>query len=369
MKLEFCCSYNLSMKKLLLLFAVCILYLSTACKFYSTTLPTYQPIPNKTFGFSADTLQKAHAFFENTTRFDAFLAIKADSVLASWGKVDVPINTHSARKSIMSVLFGIAVEKGYINIDKTLAQLGIDDAKAPLTELEKTCTIRDLLMSRSGIYIEASGETKQMKDGRPKRGQYKPGSFFYYNNWDFNVLGTIFEQETRLTIGQAIDKWLAKPLGMKKFKPRFVEYKNASYSQHRQYIIYMSAEDLARIGMMLVNDGMWQGKQIVSKAWVDESTRPYSIIPKGNKQFNMYAYLWWNDTTLQTYSADGWGGQFMLVDKANKIVVVSRNDTKRSIIGQGLYMWLGKEGYRNHHQKLYELMKAATESNSLFHNK
>ncbi len=343
------------MKKLLILCS--LLLICSSCKFQIVTPQNYLPIPPALAVKNPKIIQEAYDFLKTETQFDTFIAIQNDSILASWGEVDLPIMTHSARKSIMSVLYGIAIDKGYLKLNQTLAELGIDDAKAPLTATEKTCTVRDLLMSRSGIYIEASGETQEMKDARPKRGQHKPGEFFYYNNWGFNVLGTIFEQQTKLSIGQAMQEWLAKPLQMKLFKASFVEYKQQDYTEHRQYIIYISAEDMARIGMMMANDGRWQGTQIVSENWVKESTTPYSKDSGGNEPCDMYSYLWWNDTKNQTFWASGWGGQFMIVDKANKLVVVSRNDTGRSKIQQGLFMWKGKQGFRSHHQKLYEMMK------------
>jgi CubicO group peptidase (beta-lactamase class C family) len=325
---------------------ILIVSVCSSCKFQIATPPNYRPIPTISSAENQKAIGKAYDFLKNKTEFDAFVAIKNDSIVASWGKTDLPINTHSARKSIMSILYGIAIEKGFLRLNQTLKELNIDDSKAPLTELEKTCTIKDLLMSRSGIYIEASGETQEMKDSRPKRGQHKPGDFFYYNNWGFNVLGTIFEQQTKLSIGQAMDKWLAKPLGMKYFNENFVEYKKQDYTQHRQYLIYISAEDMSRIGILMANEGRWQGQQIVSESWVKESTTPYSKDPGGNEPLDMYSYLWWNDTKNETFWASGWGGQFMTVDVKNKLVVVSRNDTGRSLIGQGLFLWKGKQGFR-----------------------
>lgn len=354
------------MKKFKLLLGISLtivlIYLSTAFKFRTKVLNSYQPLPQKLHLINSDTIKKVYDFLESKNAFDAFIAIKNDSVAASWGSVHLPINTHSVRKSIISVLYGIAINKGYMKIDQTLAQLGIDDTKHPLTAIEKTCTIKDLLTSRSGIYLEALGETKDMKDQRPIRGQHKPGEFFYYNNWAFNVLGTIFELKTKMTIGEAIEQWLAIPLGMKHFKPSFVEYKKENYTQHKQYIIYMTAYDLAKIGLLMANNGIYNGKQIITKAWVEESTNPISFCGKGNEPLNMYSYLWWNDTLNQTFWATGWGGQFLLVDKKNKLVVVSRKDTKRSAIGKLLFIINPKQGFRIHHQKLYELIKIATAS-------
>jgi len=341
------------------LLAAPILIFSCSPRFWNGTNKTYQALPVSTDIKNPKRLKEAYEFLKEKTEYDAFIAIKNDSVLASWGDIHLPIMTHSARKSIMSVLYGIAIEKGLIRLNQTLAELKIDDNKAPLTPLEKTCTVRDLLMSRSGIYIEAAGETKEMKAARPQRGMHKPGEFFYYNNWGFNVLGTIFERQTHLSIGDAIEEWLAKPLGMKKFRASHVIYKQPDYSEHKQYIIFMTAEDLARIGMLMLNDGKWYNKTIVSANWVAESTYPHSE-DKNNEPFDHYAYLWLNDTDEGTFWASGWGGQFMIVDRKNSLVVVSRNDTGRSKLQQGLFMWKGKQGSRKHHQDLHHLMIEAS---------
>lgn len=333
-----------------------LLFLSCNNKFKTNILKSYQPLLKSNNKVNSNVINEGYNFL-NTTNFDAFIACKNDSLIASWGDVELPINTHSARKSIMSLLYGIAIGKGYLRLDQTLEELEIDDRIVPLTRVEKSCTIRDLLMSRSGIYIESPGETKEMKSNRPRRGQHKPGEFFYYNNWGFNVLGTIFEKQTKLTIGEAIEKWLAIPLGMKHFNKNFVVYKNEEYTEHRQYIIYLSTIDFARIGILMLNYGKWKGNQIVSRNWVEESTRPYSNCGEGNEPLNMYSYLWWNDTIHETIWATGWGGQFMIVDMKNKLVLVSRNDTKRTFIGQGLFLIQSKQGYRSEHQKLYELIK------------
>jgi CubicO group peptidase (beta-lactamase class C family) len=337
------------------LLAIPTFIISCSPKFWNRANKTYQSLPVINAPKNPDKIKQAYQFLKNKTEYDAFIAIKSDSILASWGDIHLPIMTHSARKSIMSVLYGIAIDKGLIRLSQTLAELKIDDDKAPLTAIEKTCTIRDLLMSRSGIYIEAAGETKEMKASRPQRGMHKPGEFFYYNNWGFNVLGTIFEQQTHLSIGQAIEEWLAKPLGMKKFKANYVIYKQPDYSEHKQYIIFMTAEDLARIGMLMLNDGQWKGRTIVSAKWVAESTYPYSE-DKNNEPFDHYAYLWLNDTDEGTFWASGWGGQFMIVDRKNKLVIVSRNDTGRALLQQGLFMWKGKQASRQHHQDLHHLM-------------
>lgn len=332
-----------------------LLFCSCSLRFLNGKNKTFQLLPFTKQIRKPEKIEEAYDFLKNKTEYDAFVAIKDDSILAQWGEVDLPIMTHSARKSIISVLYGIAIDKGIVRLNQTLDELGIDDSKAPLTAPEKTCTIRDLLMSRSGIYIEASGETKEMKASRPQRGMHKPGEFYYYNNWGFNVLGTILEKQAKMSIGQMMEEWIAKPIGMEKFRANHVTYKQPSFSEHRQYIIYLTASDLARIGLLILHEGKWRGKPIVSSEWIKESTTAYSAV-KDNEPMDHYGYLWLIDQDNKTIWASGWGGQFMIIDSRNHLVVVSRNDTGRSLLQQGLFMWKGKQGLRKHHQLLYHLM-------------
>lgn len=306
-----------------------------------------------------EAVREAYAYLPRT-RFDAFVALKDAKLLARWGDTDLPINTHSVRKSLLSALYGIAIEKGYLRLDQTLAELGIDDKAVPLTPIEKTATIRDLLESRSGIYIEAAGEAKGMKDGRPRRAAHRPGEAFYYNNWGFNVLGVIFEQRTGLGIGQALYEWIARPTGMTTFKPGHVIYEQPRYTEHRQFIVFMSAADLARFGALYANGGRWGDVQVVPEAWVEESTKAYSDVT-GMDPFDAYGYLWWIDRDADVIWADGWGGQFMIVDAKRHLVLVSRNDTGRSLLQLGWFILFDGDGWRSHHQKLHQLMIAASE--------
>ncbi len=207
---------------------------------------------------------------------DALCVTKGNQLVIEAGNEQMVINIASVRKSLISGLFGIAEEKGLINIDATLAELKIDDTVNPLTESEKKATVRDLLKAKSGIYIDAIGETSDMKKKRPKRGSHPPGTYWYYNNWDFNALGVIFEKQTSLSIGQAFNDWIAKPIGMKRFKPEAVIYEEAAYTSMRMYRFYLCVSDLCRFGSLYANDGVWLNKQIIPKQWVSESLTPHS---------------------------------------------------------------------------------------------
>jgi len=72
-------------------------------------------------------------------------------------------------------------------------------------------------MSRSGIYHAAAYEAPDAKAKRPRRGSHPPGTFWYYNNWDFNVLGFIYQKLANNNIFQAFEKQIARPIGMEDF--------------------------------------------------------------------------------------------------------------------------------------------------------
>jgi CubicO group peptidase (beta-lactamase class C family) len=255
------------------------------------------------------------------------------AVVAAWGDTQKRTELASVRKSFLSALIGIAVADGKISLDSTLAQLGIDDNPPSLTALEKTATARMLLQARSGVYHPALYETAAMAKARPPRGSHTPGTFFYYNNWDFNALGTIYERATGSGIYDALDRQIAKPIGMQDYRPGDGQYFTGADSIHRAYPIRMSARDLARFCLLYLNKGAWGGKQIVPAAWVSESTRPYSDsklsgIPVG------YAYLWWTAPGARGrgllgegwFSALGAGGQYGFVKPSLDLVVVLRVD-------------------------------------------
>jgi CubicO group peptidase (beta-lactamase class C family) len=159
-------------------------------------------------------------------------------VVLSWGDVEKKYPIHSIRKARLNSLYGIYVAKGVIDTSATLEELGIDDIPPVLTEAEKKATVFDLLRSRSGVYHPAAAEADVMVRNRPGRGSHAPGTFFYYNNWDFNALGTIFEQQTGKKIFETFYEDIAKPIGMKDYTPEdgFYMFEDGKSIPEREYI-------------------------------------------------------------------------------------------------------------------------------------
>ena len=293
-------------------------------------------------GWSEDNIKSAIQYLENASFVDAFVALDKDQLIFSFGNEDQLINLHSLRKPIISLLIGIAQDKGLLSIEETIGSLGITEHGVEFTEVEQSAKIRDLLMARSGIYLDADAQP-DMESGRPARGQYKPGEFYYYNNFDFNVLGTVLKVKTGMSYEQCLFEWIALPLGMQEFQIENVVYGSPMQkvkTLHPAYKTWMSARDLARIGSMIAQGGEWQGRRIVSKAWLKESMYPYHQFSKQDQRWpiSAYAYLWGVDEETNNIWGTGYGGQMLMIDTTHQLVLVQRHFTGNSILSQGRYL-------------------------------
>lgn len=261
---------------------------------------------------------------------DAMMVVYDGAVLMYRGDISRRYMCHSVRKSFLSALYGIFVGEGAIDTSLTIGELGVDD-DPPLTADEKMARIADLLKARSGIYHAAAYETPSMKKRRPERGSKRPGEFWYYNNWDFNALGTIFRLETGVDLFTAFKERIAEPLMMEDFRLMDTYYHlERQYSIHPAYPFRMSARDMARFGLLYLRKGRWKGRQIIPASWVEASSKAYSIVPywKGYG----YGFLWWVNTDRMDrkygmYMALGYGGHAIAVLPRERLVVVNRPNT------------------------------------------
>lgn len=291
---------------------------------------SWQNVDPAQVGWSADRLEDAKRFSAEL-KPTAVMIVQDGQVVATWGNASHKVNVASVRKSLLSALYGIAVAQGQIDLSSSLAELGIDDNSPGLTTSEKTATVRDLLMARSGVYHPAAYETKEIKRKRPARGSHAPGSFWFYNNWDFNALGTIYRQQTGEDIFQSFERRIAKPLGMDDFSAEDGRYVTEKFSEHPAYPFNLSARDAARFGQLFLNGGRWGDMQVVPASWIKESTTPYSWAKRIRQG---YGYMWWT-LPVDTWGPDaayasGYGGQIIAVVPAKRLVVVQTVDLEQN---------------------------------------
>jgi CubicO group peptidase (beta-lactamase class C family) len=242
----------------------------------------FENVAPEEVGFLSEDLRAARAQFDRIGSA-AFMALHDGKVFVAWGHVDRRYLLHSIRKPLLGALYGIHVAGGAIDTAATIAELGIDDIPPSLTAEEKQARVADLLRSRSGVYHPAAAEHPDMIAERPDRGSHLPGTFYYYNNWDFNALGTIFEQQTGTGIFEEFEREIANPIGMQDFRVEDCYYQYEFLkSIHPAYHFRMSARDLARFGVLFQKGGRWDGRQIVPEDWIAASWTPYSVDDEEN---------------------------------------------------------------------------------------
>ncbi|SFA75162.1 CubicO group peptidase, beta-lactamase class C family [Rhizobium sp. NFR07] len=286
-------------------------------------------------GFSEERLEAVRACAASQAT-DMLLVVRHGQVAFSIGDAEKKFLCHSMRKSFLAALIGFEVEEGRIDLSATLESLGIDDCQG-LSDIERQATVYDLLTARSGIYHPAGYETPWMRRIKEKRHSHAPGTFWCYNNWDFNALGTIFEKLTGETVHHTFARRIAGQIGMEDFALEGETpdgwHERFDISHHRAYPFRMSSRDLARFGQLFLQQGVWNGVPILPAGWAQECVMPYSDAGTHGG----YGYMWWLErdgvflpgvvTPKGSYAAMGAGGHYCIVIPALDMVVVHRVDT------------------------------------------
>ena len=237
---------------------------------------------------------------------------------------------HSDTKSIMSTLIGIAIEQGYIEgIDQTLLSFFPDRTIANLETEKKAITLEDVLTMSSGLRCRDShwynhqglAEMIQTLDwpqtvlDLPM--EHTPGTYFEYCNGGSHLLSAIIGATTGMSALDYAQANLFAPLGITGIGwPVDPQGNNTGWGEIR-----MSPRDMAKIGYLFLNGGVWDSEQIVPTDWVTAATRAHI----DSDLSDHYGYQWWVDDNGY-YMALGYAGQFIyVVPDANMVVVSTAN--------------------------------------------
>ena len=314
----------------------------------------WQQASPESVGYSSAMLEALLGWVK-TQDTTSMMVVVQGRVIFSYGDVSHTSKVASVRKSVLGMLYGKYVFDNTIDIDKTVKQLVLDD-KQPFLPMEEKATLIQLLAARSGIYLPQREHPESLSawdQGRymPPRGSAYPGSQFVYNNWDFNAAGTAFEKLTHKGIYEALQTDLAVPIGMQDYAVAKQKKNDSPDSVHPEYAMYLSTRDMARLGLLMLDSGVWNGKTIVPGDWVRYITTlqtPFhDIYPVGFRNYGEparwgYGLLWWvwdapmfpGNTYIGfmqgAYSAMGTGGQYITVIPANDMVVVHQVDIDKN---------------------------------------
>ncbi len=248
----------------------------------------------------------------------------------------------SASKSITSILFGIAVDQGKISgVDESLFTSFSDYAELS-DALKDEITLRHLLTMSAGLSWDES--SYPFSDSRNNLVQMvfssdpvryilekpvisKPGETWFYNSGITNLLGAVVNRKTGMPLVEYAAKNLFKPLGITDYE--WQSFPNAPQMAIASSLVYLKPRDMAKIGQLMLQQGQWDGKQIVSAQWVRESTAAsiqLSVDFGPGFQNTGYGYQWWHgkftNWNTDTFYASGWGGQYIFVMPSINTVVV-----------------------------------------------
>lgn len=239
-------------------------------------------------------------------------------------------NIHSASKSIIASLVGIAIEKGYLSdpMQKVSAIIPSSFINNH-SEYKDSIKIKHLLTMTSGLkWIEDESEydiqyeSNWMKAIGSLPFDSKPGKDFNYSTGNTHLLSGILTEATDLDIFEFARQYLLDPLGIT------VEHwghdPNGYYSGG--YNFYITARELAKFGLLYLYNGLWNNKQLIPSLWIQESTKSQVFV---DDKFD-YGYCFWLTSVgdYKAYIAWGYGGQFCYIIPELDLVIVLTTDTK-----------------------------------------
>ena len=330
---------------------VLMLILLSAAGLPAQSAPAGRIFPGKTWerwekpelgGYSSLRLEALRGWVKSLDT-SALLVVSRGRIVFEHGDLDHLSYLASVRKSVLAILYGKYVAQGTIRLDKTLKELEITDEGGLLPQ-EEQATVEHLLTARSGVYHPASNAGDDTA-GAPPRGSQQPGRYFLYNNWDFNAAGAVFEQLTGREIYDALETDLARPIGMEDFdRSKQKKTGDPKRSKHLAYHMWLSTRDMARVGLLMMRGGDWNGQQVVPADWVRRISSLVTPLHEMNPPYQRslsapgrwgYGYLWWvwdapnswPGPYSGTYTARGAGGQFITVFPNVEVVVAHKTDT------------------------------------------
>ena len=277
------------------------------------------------------------------------LIIKDGYIMASWGDTKRVDMTFSVTKSYLSALTGIAYDNELINSEEDYVSEYLWD-KTFDGNKNSRITWEHLLNQSSdwkgslwGIndWEDRPDTSKEIDDWRSEP-QKEPGTFYKYNDVRVNVLAYSLLHVFREALPKVLKKYIMDPIGASN-SWRWYGYENSwinldgvmtqsvSGGGHNGGGIFINSEDHARFGLLFLNNGIWDGKRVISENWIKKSITPSKTNPE-------YGYMWWINSELgedykttdwkylptNIYYGSGFGGNKVIIIPDENMVIVGR---------------------------------------------
>jgi len=247
---------------------------------------------------------------------------------------DAKQDMQSVGRSFTSALVGIAIDKGYIaGVDQRIIDFFPERTFANLDKQKEAMTLDNVLTMRSGLEPQTGDPYYQAMQNSPDWIQFlldkpvtdPPGSRWNYCAGCSHILTAILQETTGMNPRDFAEQYLFKPLGISAGKwmsdPAGIPYGAGGFN--------LTPRDMAKLGYLYLRKGQWDGQQIVSPEWVENSTRTHADVDV-NAHFG-YGYHWFTVPEMEGYAALGLGGQIVLVIPKSDLVIVSTAKTEESL--------------------------------------
>lgn len=248
------------------------------------------------------------------------------------GNAEKTSNIYSDTKSVTSLLVGIAIDEGFIkSVDQSIGDF-IDLTPYENAERLAEISIRDLLTMRAGLVWNSndlSSEYHGLKNAKDpvahvlsRKMPFAPGTTFNYSDGAAYLTSVVFTNATGKSLLEFGNEKLFAPLGIK--KP--VWNKDSSGNNYGGFDLFLTAQDMMKLGDMVLHRGEYDGVRIVSEDWILESTSHQAYSDGGSPDNNRYGYYWWlgEKDGLALVAAYGHGGQFIYVVEELGLVITAQ---------------------------------------------
>ena len=274
----------------------------------------------------------------------AGLVIKDGYIAAQWGDINRVDMTFSVTKSYLSTIAGLAVDSKLIASTQDRVEDYVWDGK--FAGAHNSQITWHMLLNQSSDWSGELFGIKDWADRPPKQGELddwknrplkKPGTVMEYNDVRVNLLAYSLLQVWRKPLPQILKEKLMDKIGASTtwrwfgYEDAWVtldgqKMKSVTGGGHSGGGVFISTLDQARFGLLYLNQGKWQDKQLISKSWIKQARQP-------SEANSSYGYMWWlnqgkrqwkqvDDASI--FYAAGFGGNFIVVDQKNDLLIVTR---------------------------------------------
>ncbi len=292
-----------------------------------TVQQPFERVTPESQGISSDTVA---AFLraiqkERTLNMHSVLLLRGGKVIAeaNFGDQDSGLwkMTFSACKSITALAIGMLIDEGKLSLQDHVVDL-FPDKTSPVSRLKyKELTVEHLLTMTSGATFNEAGamtETDWVRAFFTNAPDAKIGREFQYNSLNTYLLSAVVRRISGMGMGEYLRERLFEPLGITDWFwetcPEGIEKGG--------WGLYIGCEDLAKIGQLVLQHGVWNGKQLISRTWLDTATKYHVTTPKAYGAFN-YGYQIWCGRERQRFLFNGMMGQNVLGFADTDLLLVS----------------------------------------------